>query len=205
MALPIKVQTSKECSNYWTTVLILHASKVMLKSLQDRLQQYPQELWDVPAGFRKGRGTKDQIANIPWIIERNSRRTSTSVSLTTLKLLIAWITTNCGKFLNRWEYQTTLPVSWETCMQVKKQVRTGHGTTDWFKIGKWIRKGYILLLWLFNLYTEHIGVKCQAEWITVWIHSFIHSHQPHICRRCHSNVKKWRAGKELFDKSERRE
>ena len=57
-----------------------------------------------------------------WITEEeNSRKTSTSVSLTTLKLLTVWITTNCGKFLKRWEYQITLPVSWETCMQVKKQ------------------------------------------------------------------------------------
>ena len=74
-------------------------------------------------GFRKGRGTTDQIANIHWIIEKwqNSRKTSTSALLTTLNPLTVWITTNCGKFLNRWEYQTTLPAFWETCRQVKKQ------------------------------------------------------------------------------------
>ena len=68
---------------------------------------------DLQAGFRKGRGTKDQIANIRWLIEKqeNSRKASTYVSLTTLKPLTVWITINCRTFLKRWEYQTTLPVS----------------------------------------------------------------------------------------------
>ena len=73
-----------------------------------------QELPYVQAGFRKGRGTRDQIANTHWIIEKkqeNSRSISTSVSLTTLTSLTLWITTNCGKFLKRWEYQAALPVS----------------------------------------------------------------------------------------------
>ena len=91
---PKKV-SAKECSNYHTTVLILHASKVMLKILQARLQRYMnQELPDVQDGFRESRGTRDQIANTCWIIEKqgNSRKTSTSVSLTTLKPLTVWIT-----------------------------------------------------------------------------------------------------------------
>ena len=116
---------AKECSNYRTIALISHVSKVMLKILQDRLQQYMnQELPDVQTGFRKGRGTWDQIANICWIIEKqeNSRKTSTSASLSTLKPLTVYITTNCGKFLKRWEYQTTLPVFWQTCKQVKKEL-----------------------------------------------------------------------------------
>ena len=86
----------------------------MLKILQVRLQQYMnQELPDVQAGFRKGRGTRDQTANIPWIIEkaREIQKTSTTASLTTLKPLTVGITTNCGKFLKRWEYQTILPAS----------------------------------------------------------------------------------------------
>ena len=96
----------------------------MLEVLQARLQQYVNwELPDVQAGFRKDRGTRDQIANICWIIKKpeNCRKTSTSASLTMPKPLSVWITTNCGKFLKRWEYQSTLPASWETCMQVKKQ------------------------------------------------------------------------------------
>ena len=114
----------KDCSNYCTIALISHASKVMLKILQARLQQYMNwELPDVQAGFRKGRGTRDQIANIHWIMEKqeSSRKTSISALLTMPKPLTVWITTNCGKFRKRWEYQTTWPASWEICMQVKKQ------------------------------------------------------------------------------------
>ena len=80
--------------------LISHASKVMLKILQVRIQQYVKhELPGVQAGFRKGRGTRDQIANILWIIEKeSSRKTSISALLTMPKPLTVWITINCGKF-----------------------------------------------------------------------------------------------------------
>ena len=101
---------AKEFSNYCTIVLISYASKVMLKILQARLQQYVNcELPDVQAGFRKGRGTRDQIANICWIIKKqeSSRKTSISVLLTMPKPLTVWITTNCGKFFKRWECQAT--------------------------------------------------------------------------------------------------
>ena len=103
---------------------ISHASKVMLKILQASLQQYMNhELPDVQAGFIKGRGIRDQTANISWIIEkaREFQRKSTSALLTILKPWTVWITTNYGKFLKRWEYQTTLPAYWEICVQVKKQ------------------------------------------------------------------------------------
>ena len=83
-----------------------------------------QELPDVQAGFRKGRGTRYQIVNIQWIIEKskkNSRKTSIFALLTMPKPLTVWLTTNCGKFWKRWEYQTTSPASWEICMQVRKQ------------------------------------------------------------------------------------
>ena len=122
--IPIpKEGNAKEWSNYPTNALISRASKVMFKILQARLQQYMNpELPDVQVGFRKGRGTRDQIADIRWIIEKgNSRKTSTSALLNTPKPLIVWITTNSGKFLKRWDYQTTLPASWEICMHVKKQ------------------------------------------------------------------------------------
>ena len=107
--IPIPKSNAKECSNYCTTALISHASKLMLKILQGRLQQYlKRELSYVQAGFRKGRGTRDEIANICWIIykQERSRKASTSASLTVLKSLTVWIKTNCGKFLKRWEYQT---------------------------------------------------------------------------------------------------
>ena len=140
-----KKGSAKECSNYLTVALISHTSKIILKILQARLQQYVNhELPDVQAGFRKGRGTRDQIANIHWIIEKqeSSRKTSISALLTMPKPLTVWITTNYGKFLNRWEYKATLPASWEICIQVRKTVRTGHGKTDWFQIGKGVKAVY---------------------------------------------------------------
>ena len=81
------------------------------------------ELPDVQAGFRKGRGTRDQIANIWWIIEkaREFQKTSISALLTMPKPLTVWIMINCGKFWKSWEYQTAWVASWETCMQVRKQ------------------------------------------------------------------------------------
>ena len=118
------VGNAKECSNYHKIELISHTSKVMLKILQARLQQYMSwELPDVQAGFRKDRGTRDQIATIHWIIEkvRDFQKNIYSALLTMPKPLTVWITTNCEKFLKRWEYQNTLPASWEICMRVKKQ------------------------------------------------------------------------------------
>ena len=96
-----KKGNAKECSNYRTIALISHATKVMLKILQARLQQYVNhELPDVQDGFRKGRGTRDQIANIRWIMEkaRVPEKTSISALLTMPKPLTVWITINCGKF-----------------------------------------------------------------------------------------------------------
>ena len=99
-----------------------NASKVTFKIVQAMFQQYVNwTLPDVPTGFRKGRGTRDQIPNIRWIIEESSRKTSISALLTMPKPLTVWITINCGKFWKRWEYLTTWPASWETYMQVRKQ------------------------------------------------------------------------------------
>ena len=122
--IPIpKKDNAKEWSNDWKIALISHASKVRLKILQSRLQQYVNhELPDVQAGFRKGRGTRDQIASIPWIMEK-AREFQKNIYFCFIDYAKAfdWITINCGKFWKRWEYQTTWPVSWETCMQVRKQ------------------------------------------------------------------------------------
>ena len=97
-----KKGSAKECSNYRTIALISHASKVMPQILQARLQQYVnRELPDVQAGFRKGRGARDQIANIRWIIAKArefQKKTSISALLTMPKPLTVWITINCGKF-----------------------------------------------------------------------------------------------------------
>ena len=105
-----KKGSPKECSNYRTIALISHTSKVILKILQVRRQQYVNhELPDVPADFRKGRGTRDQIATIHWIIKKG-RKASISALLTMPKPLTVWITIKCGKFWKRWEYQMTWPV-----------------------------------------------------------------------------------------------
>ena len=100
--IPIsKKGNAKECSNYCTIALISHVSKAMLKILQAGLQQYMnRELPNVQAGFRKGRGTRDQIANIAgsWKKQESSRKTSISALLTMPKPLTVWITRNCGKF-----------------------------------------------------------------------------------------------------------
>ena len=123
--IPIpKKDNAKECSNYHIIALLSQPSKVMLKILQASLQQYMNhELPDVQARFRKGRGTREKIAKLCWIIEKqkSSRKSSTSALLTTPEALTVWITTNCEKFWTRWEYQTTWPASWETYMQIKKQ------------------------------------------------------------------------------------
>ena len=95
--MPKNVQTTAHCTH-------LYASKVMLKILQASFQQYVNcELSDVQAGFRKGRRTRDQIANIRWIMEkaREFRKTSISALLTMPKPLTVWITTNCGKFFKK--------------------------------------------------------------------------------------------------------
>ena len=101
--IPIpKKGNAKECSNYCIIALISYATKVMFKILQVRLQQYMNhEFPDVQAGFRKGRGTRDQIANIRWIIKKarqRQKKTSISALLTMPKPLTVWITINCGKF-----------------------------------------------------------------------------------------------------------
>ena len=109
--IPIpKKGNAKECSNYHTIALISHASKVMLIILQARLHQYVNgELPDVQAGFRKGRGTRDQIDNICWIMEkaREFQKNIYFCFTDMPKPLTVWITTNCGKFFKGWEYQTT--------------------------------------------------------------------------------------------------
>ena len=121
-----------------------------------------QEVPNVQTEFRNGRGTRVQISNICWIIEksREFQKTSTSASLTTLKPLTVWITTNCGKFLKKWQYQTALPVSWETCIQVKKRqleldMQPGTGS----KLGK----DYIKAVYCHPVYLAYM----QSTWCKI--------------------------------------
>ena len=104
---------ARNVQTYHTIALISHASKVMLKILQARLQQYVNhELPDVQACFRKGRGTRDEITNICCIIEKQENpRKTISALLNMPKLLTVWITADCGEFFERWQYQTNSPAS----------------------------------------------------------------------------------------------
>ena len=150
---------SKECSNYCTIAFISHASKVMLKILQARFQQYVnREFPDVQAGFRKGRGIRDKIAKSVGSSKKqeNYRKTSTSVSLTMLKLLTVdhnklW---NILEEMGKPDHLTCLLRNLRTGQEAT--VRIVHGTTGWFQIRKGVPKGFILSPCLFNLYAEYI-------------------------------------------------
>ena len=153
-----KKGSAKECSNCHTIVLITHASRVMLKILQARLQQYVnRELPDVQAGFRKGRGTRDQIANIHWIIEKAKEFQKNICFIDYAKGFDCVDHNKLWKILKEMRIQGHL-----TCLlrnlyaSQKATSRTRHGTTDWFKIGKGVRQSCILSPWLFNFYTECI-------------------------------------------------
>ena len=136
LTLPTKKGNAKECSNYHTITLILHASKVMLEILQARLQQYAnRELPDVQAGFRKGRGTRDQTANIHWIMEkaREFQKNIYFCFIDMPKPLTVWITINCGKILKEMGIPDHLTYLLRNLYAGQEAiVRTGHGTTDWF-------------------------------------------------------------------------
>ena len=118
-----KAMPKNASTNYCTIAVISHTSKAMLKILQARLQKYVNhEFPEVQAGFRKGRRTRDQTDNICWIIEKAKEfQENTYLCFIDCVKDFVWITTNCGKFFKRWEYQTTWPASWEICMQVRKQ------------------------------------------------------------------------------------
>ena len=155
--IPIpKKGNAKQCSNYCTIALISHASKVMLKILQATFQQYVNhELSDVQAGFRKGRGTEIKL---PTSIgsskkQENSRKTSTSALLTMSKPLTVWITTN-WKILKEMGIPDHLTCLLRNLYAGQEAiVITGHGTMNWFQIGKGVHQGCILSPCLFNLHS----------------------------------------------------
>uniref|UniRef100_A0A4W2F3P0 Reverse transcriptase domain-containing protein n=1 Tax=Bos indicus x Bos taurus TaxID=30522 RepID=A0A4W2F3P0_BOBOX len=156
--IPIpKKGNAKECSNYHTIALISHASKVMLKILQARLQQYVnRELPDVQAGFRKGRGTRDQIAS--WITKK-ARAFQKNIYFCFIDYAKAFDCVDHNKLENSERDGNTrppdLPLEKPVCRS-GATVRTGHGTTDWFQIGKGVHQVCILSPCLFNLYAEYI-------------------------------------------------
>ena len=154
-----KKGNAKECSNYQTIALISRSSKVMFKILQVRFQQYANwELTDAQAGFKKGRGTRGQISNICWIIEK-TRELQKNIYFCFIDYANAF---DCVDHNKLWKIQETEIPDLLTCLlrnQYSGQeatVRTGHGRTDWFQIGKGVRQGCILSPCLFNLYAEYI-------------------------------------------------
>ena len=141
VCIPIpKKGDAKECSNYCTIALISHTSKVMLKILQARLQQYMNhELPDVQAGFRKDRGTRDQIANICWIIKK-ARELQKNIYFCFIDYAKAF---DCVDHNKLWKiFQETGISNYLTCLlrnmyaAQEATVRTRHGTTNWFQMGK---------------------------------------------------------------------
>ena len=152
--MPKNAQTTAQ------TAFISHTSKVMLKILQARLQQYMnRELPDVQAGFRTGRGTRDQIANICWIIEK-AREFQKNIYFCFTDYTKAF---DCVDHHKLWKILKEMGIPDHLTCLVRNlyagqevTVRTGHGTTDWFQIGKGVCQGCILSPCLFNLYTEYI-------------------------------------------------
>ena len=158
--IPIpKKNNVTQCTDYHRVALISHTSKVMLKILQARLQQYvKRELPDVQAGFRKGRGIRDQIANIRWVIEKAWEFPEKHL------LLLYWLHQSlCVVHDKLWKIVKEMGIPDHlTCLLrnlyagQEATVRTGHGTTDWFQIGKGVRQDCILSPCLCNLYAEYI-------------------------------------------------
>ena len=159
--IPIpKKGNAKECSDYHTIALISHASKVIPQILQARLQQYMnRELPDVQASFRKGRGTRDQIANIRWIIKK-AREFQKNIYFCFIDCVKAF---HCVDHHKLWKILKEMGIPDHlTCFlrnlyaDQEATVRTGYGATDWFQIGKGVRPGCILSPCLLNLYADYI-------------------------------------------------
>ena len=156
-----KEGNAKECSNYHTIALISHASNIMLKILQARLPQYVNwEHPDTQAGFRKGRGTGDQIANICWVIEK-AREFQKNIYFCFIDYAKAF---DCVDHNKLWKILKEMGIPDHlTCFLrnlytgQEATVRTRHGTMDWFQIGKGVCQGCILLSCLFNLYQSTSG------------------------------------------------
>ena len=159
--IPIpKKGKAKECSDYCTIALISNASKVMLKILQARFQQYVNcELPDVHVGFRKGRGTRDQISNIYWIIEK-SRKLQKNIYFCFIDYAKAFDCVDHNK-LRKILKEMGIPDLLSCLLRnqyagQEETFRTGHRTMDWFQIGKGVCQGCILSPYLFNLFAEYI-------------------------------------------------
>ena len=201
---------AKECSNYCTVALVSHTSRIMHKILQPKLQQYMKwELPDVQAGFKKGRGTRDEIANICWIIEKQCNSKS-NIYFCIIDYAKAF---DCVDHNKLWEILKEMGIPGHftcllrnLCAGQGATLKTGHGTMNWFKIEKGVCQGYILSPCLVNLYAEYIiwnpwlddwnlaGIKISGRNIT----------SPQICRY-YFNCRKWIGTNKPLDEGERPE
>ena len=163
--IPIpKKGNAKECSNYCTIAFISHANKVMLKILQARLWQYlKHELPDVLTGFRKVRGTTDQMANICWIIKKAREFQKNICFIDYAKVFDCVDHNKLWKILKEMGIPDYLTCLWNLYADQEATVRTGHGTTNWFQIGKGVHQGCILSPCLFTLNSEYIMRNAGLE------------------------------------------
>ena len=168
VSIPIpRKGNAKECSNYCTIALISYASKRMLKILWARLQQYVN--WELPyvqTRFRKGRGTRDQIANIRWITGK-AREFQKSIYICFIDYAKAFDRVDHNKL---WKFLKEMGIPDHlTCLLrnlyagQEATVRNGHGTMDWFKIGKGVRQGCVLSPCLFNFYAKYIMWNARLD------------------------------------------
>ena len=203
-----KKGNAKEWSHYGTVRLISHASKVILKIFQARLQQYVnRELPDVQAGFRKDSGTRDQIANLRWVIEKE-REFQKNIYFCFIDYAKAF---DCVDHRKLWKILQEMGIpGYLTCLLrnlyagQEATVRTGHGTTDWFQIGKGVCQGCILSPCLFSLYAEYIMQNGRLDEAQAGIKiAGRNINNLQICRWHHSYGRKWRRTKEPLDESER--
>ena len=171
--IPIpKKGNAKKCSNYRTITLISHASKIMLKILQGRLQQYVNhELPDVQVGFSKGRGARDQITNVCWVTEK-AREFQENIYFCFIDYAEAF---DCVDHKKLWKILKEMWITDHfTCLLrnvyagQEARVKTGHGTLDCFQIGEGVWQGCLLSLCLFNFYAEYIMRNAGLERSTSW-------------------------------------
>ena len=160
-----KERQCQKCSNYRTIALISHSSKVMLKILS-QASTVAEQLPDVQAGFRKGRGTRDQIANIHWIVEK-AREFQKNIYFCFIDYAKAF---DCVDHSKLWKILQAMGTPDHLTYLLRNvyasqeaTVRARHGTTDWFPIGKGVHQGCILSLCLFNLYGEYIMRNARLD------------------------------------------
>ena len=201
-AMPKNVQTTAQlCSFHMLARLCSESFKLGFSSMwTENFQMYK-------LGLERARGTRDRIASIPWTIEK-AREFQKNIYFCFINCTkdFVWIKTNCGKFLKRWEYQTTLPVSWETCMPVRVQ-QLEPDMEQW--TGSKLGKEYVKAVYCHRAYL--IYMQSTLYDLPGWMKHKLESRfqekyqQPQIRRWYHSNGRKWRGTKEPLDEGERGE